>query len=168
MSKTERNFGYEQAQSLRWLRLQFDFTKKKDSEDDLWSTHRELLAYFRSPTLEARDAGPELSARSKAVLDTLAAERERSRMLQGGIANPNDWFIDPIEQSDLVSLMRKSTLSEHRKGKRTPRDKKAGAQEQNQSIPGQRSARQSTLKEDRKEAASKEKRRSVHAQLLGF
>lgn len=114
---TERNFGYEQAQSLRWLQLHFGANARKKQGREISDTHLELFEYFKSPTLEERNAGPELSDRSKAIVENLEAERDRSRNLQGGVANANDWFLTPAEQSDLVSLMRKATVSDGGKGK---------------------------------------------------
>ena len=70
-----------------------------------------------SPTLEERNAGPELSDRSKAIIENLEAERDRSRIVQGGVANANDWFLTPAEQADLVSLFNKTSVSDGKKGK---------------------------------------------------
>ena len=67
---------------------------------------------FRCRTIEQIEARPELSIESKAILEILEAERERSRIVQGGVANPNDWFLTPTEENLLASLMSSATLKE--------------------------------------------------------
>lgn len=132
---TERNFGYEQAQSLRWLQLHFGSNHSRNSGREKQNTHQELLAYFTSPTLEERNAGPELSDRSKAIVENLEAERDRSRNVQGGTANANDWFLTPAEQSDLVSLMSKATVSDGNKGKGKSADVKVEQRPVEEQLP---------------------------------
>ena len=130
---TERNFGYEQAQSLRWLQLHFGTDAWRNKE--IKNTHQELLAYFRSPTLEERNARPELSDRSKAIVENLEAERDRSRNVQGGVANANDWFLTPEEQSDLVSLMSKASVSDGKKDKGNCADAKVEQRAVEEQLP---------------------------------
>ena len=62
--------------------------------------------------MEQIEARPELTAESKAILAILEAERERSRTVQGGVANPNDWFLTTTEEHILASLMSNATLNE--------------------------------------------------------
>lgn len=62
--------------------------------------------------MEQIEARPELTVESKAILKILEAERERSRTVQGGVANPNDWFLTPTEENILASLMSNATLNE--------------------------------------------------------
>ena len=71
-----------------------------------------MQALFKCRTIEQIEARPELTAESKAILEVLEAERERSRIVQGGVANPNDWFLTPTEEHILASLMGKATLDE--------------------------------------------------------
>ena len=107
ISRTERNLEFEQAQSYRWLK---QHAHGNQSIAD--ATQIELQALFRCRTIEQIEARPELTVESKAILEVLEAERERSRIVQGGVANPNDWFLTPNEENILASLMGKATLDE--------------------------------------------------------
>ena len=107
VSKTEQNFEYEQAQSLRWLRQY-----ARGSQSIAQDTQDELQEFFRCSPIEQMKVGTQLTDESEAILKILAAERERSRIVQGGVANPNDWFLTATEENMLASLMSKATLNE--------------------------------------------------------
>ncbi|KAL8796776.1 MAG: hypothetical protein Q9195_000859 [Heterodermia aff. obscurata] len=107
VSKTERNLEYEQAQSFRWLKQH-----ARGSQSIAEATQNELQALFKCRTIEQIEARPELTVESKAILAVLEVERERSRAVQGGVANPNDWFLTPTEENILASLMSNATLNE--------------------------------------------------------
>ena len=99
---------YEQAQSWRWLKQH-----ARGSQSISEATQRELLEFFKCRTIEQLiEARSKLTVESQAIMEILEAERERSRAVQGGVANPNDWFLTPTEENILANLMSNATLDE--------------------------------------------------------
>ena len=91
---------------MRWLKQH-----AQGSQSIAAATQSELQALFKCRTIEEIEARPVLTVESKAVLEILETERGRSRIVQGGVANPNDWFLTPTEESILTSLMSNATLN---------------------------------------------------------